>query len=326
MNYTFKILNNWNSSQKELCEEFFKQSQNNKGKWNNIQMVTHNSPDFYVILNGLLTDKLPCEPNKIILLQMEPPFRLCIDDNDPRTFYYNGENGKMESRNLDQNNKFKPNNIWLKENYEFFHYKLLPNHRQGIQWHLKCDYNFLINNSFVKTKIMSSIISNLNYLPGHQKRNKFLFYLDNANFNIDMFGKQFKTKKYANLTLYNTLKNYKGELPKWSCENALMPYKYTFNSENCNEINYYTEKVNNAILCECLLFYWGCPNLEDYIDPNAFIRLDLDKPKESLKIIEDAIKNNEWEKRIDIIRKEKLKILNELQLFPTIENIINTNK
>ena len=29
---TFKILNNWNSSQRELCEEFFKQSQDNKGK------------------------------------------------------------------------------------------------------------------------------------------------------------------------------------------------------------------------------------------------------------------------------------------------------
>ena len=323
---TFKILNNWNSSQRELCEEFFKQSQDNKGKWNNIQMVTHNNPDYYVILNGLLTDKLPCEPSKIILLQMEPPFRLCLDDNDPRTFYYNGENGKMESRNLDVNNKYKPQDIWLKENDDFLHCKLLPKYRQGYHWQIKYDYNSLLNFSPKKSKILSSIICNLTYIYGHKKRVNFLKYLDQINVPIDIYGKKYTSAKYADQKIFNQLKNYRGSLPKFNADIGLIPYKYTFNAENCSEINYNTEKVNNSILCECLLFYWGCPNLEDYIDPNAFIRLDLDKPEESLKIIEDAIKNNEWEKRIDIIRKEKVKILNKLQLFPTIENIINTNK
>lgn len=323
---TFKLLNNWNSTQEDLCKEFFKQSQNNLGKWNNIQMVTHNNPDYYVILNGLLTDKLPCECNKIILLQMEPPFRLCLDNTDIRTFYFNGDTNKLEHRNFDENNKFKPHDIWLSNNDNFFSTNILPHYRQGYHWQLQYNYNTLINFSPTKTKVLSSIICNLTYIYGHKKRVNFLKYLDKINVPIDIFGKKYNSTKYADQNIFNELKNYKGSLPRWSAEQGLDSYKYTFNAENCSEINYYTEKVNNSILCECLLFYWGCPNLENYIDSRAFIRLDIDKPEESVKIIENSIKNNEWEKRIDIIRNEKKKILNKLQLFPTIENIINDNK
>ena len=63
-------------------------------------------------------------------------------------------------------------------------------------------------------------------------------------------------------------------------------------------------------------------NIEKFLDSRAYIQIDLNKPKEMIEIIKNAIKNNEWEKRIDIIKKEKLKILNKLQLFPTIEKII----
>ena len=42
----------------------------------------------------------------------------------------------------------------------------------------------------------------------------------------------------------------------------------------------------------------------------------------SLMIIDRAIKEDWWSQRIDIIRKMKTKILNELAFFPTIERII----
>jgi hypothetical protein len=50
--------------------------------------------------------------------------------------------------------------------------------------------------------------------------------------------------------------------------------------------------------------------------------INPDDHKGSLNIIKDAIENGEWEKRIDVIRHEKLKILNEIQLIPVIESII----
>ena len=59
-----------------------------------------------------------------------------------------------------------------------------------------------------------------------------------------------------------------------------------------------------------------------FIDERAYILIDPNNCEKSLQIINEAISNNEWEKRIDIIKKEKLKILNEMQIIPVIESII----
>ena len=104
--------------------------------------------------------------------------------------------------------------------------------------------------------------------------------------------------------------------------NGLAPYKYSFAAENNSETGYATEKIWEPILCECLCFYWGCPNLEEYIDSRAFVRLPLDNFEESLSIIKKAIEEDWYNQRIDIIRQEKQRILNELGFFPTLEKII----
>ena len=56
----------------------------------------------------------------------------------------------------------------------------------------------------------------------------------------------------------------------------------------------------------------------------AYIQLDMNDFDKSFNIIVNAIEKNEWEKRINIIQKEKYKILNELQFLPTLHKIINT--
>ena len=97
-------------------------------------------------------------------------------------------------------------------------------------------------------------------------------------------------------------------------------------TENSSEKNYATEKIWEPILCECLTFYWGCPNLEEYIDSIAFVRLDLNDFDGSMNIIKQAIEEDWHSQRLDIIRKEKEKILNIYGFFPKLENIINNNK
>jgi hypothetical protein len=42
--------------------------------------------------------------------------------------------------------------------------------------------------------------------------------------------------------------------------------------------------------------------------------------------MKQSIKDDLWSKRIEIIRQEKQKILNELGFFPQIEKILNKNK
>jgi hypothetical protein len=118
------------------------------------------------------------------------------------------------------------------------------------------------------------------------------------------------------------LNNYISELENDKKEYGYCKYKYMIAVENNKEQNYLTEKFYEGILCECLVFYWGCPNISDYINPECFIQLNDDYDS-SIKIISDAIKNNEYEKRIHKIKNEKNKIINKLAFFPKINKIIN---
>jgi hypothetical protein len=91
--------------------------------------------------------------------------------------------------------------------------------------------------------------------------------------------------------------------------------------ENNSEHNYATEKLWEAILCESLCFYWGCPNLEEYLDTAAFVRLPLEDPTAALQIIQQAIAEDWWSQRIGVIKQMKAKILNELGFFPLISSL-----
>lgn len=150
------------------------------------------------------------------------------------------------------------------------------------------------------------------YQMDKKKRIDFLKYIDNE-LDYDLYGRENK---------FN-LKCYKGPLPFMEKYKGLQDYKYTIAFENCQELGYYTEKITDAILMECLCFYWGCPNISQYIDTNAYIWLDIDNKEESLNKIKNTIQNNEWEKRINIIRKEKKRIMTKTQILPHIERIIN---
>ena len=77
-------------------------------------------------------------------------------------------------------------------------------------------------------------------------------------------------------------------------------------------------------MSEWLCFYYGCPNIDDFIHPQSYINIDLEDFEGSLEVIKSAIENNEWEKRLLYIRESKDKILNELQMFPVLEKVLNS--
>jgi hypothetical protein len=121
-------------------------------------------------------------------------------------------------------------------------------------------------------------------------------------------------------------RGYRGSLPPRDKTGGLLPYRYTIAVENSAHPNYCTEKMFDALLAECLPFYWGCPNLEDYIDPRAFIRLPLDDLEASRHIVAEAIAGDEWSRRIEAIRHEKRRILDELQFFPVLARVIRGHR
>jgi hypothetical protein len=193
------------------------------------------------------------------------------------------------------------------------------NHHNNCFWQLELSLNDLLNTElFIKEKekqsVLSTICSSKYFDEGHIARIDFLKFLEK--------------KSDVLLDIYNydnnyEFKNYRGPLsPYENKSDGLKNYKYYFMGENNYENNFITEKIWEPILCESLCFYWGCPNIGDYIDDRAFVLLDMNDFEKSYQIIKQAIEEDWWSERIDIIRKEKQKILNELAFFPTLDRII----
>jgi hypothetical protein len=285
--YRIQLLSNWASTQ-FLKEWYSKMSIGGKGSWNKLLLVTEN-PDFWVIFNSPPKDAV-FDSSKTIVFQMEP--------------HMNGVN------------KWRWGN-WASPDHQKF-LKVCTHDRvyNNLEWHLKKTYNQLKCEKIQKKyNSLSTVLSYKYNDPGHIKRVDFVKFLDSKNFNISVYG--------SNKWKY---KNYKGSLPPFNKNDGLIPYKYTFNCENNSIPNYVTEKLIDGILAECLTFYSGCPNIKNIIDEKAYVYLELEDFDKDYQTIVRMIQEGEWEKRIEHIRKVKHYILDNLQFFPRIENILNGNK
>lgn len=207
--------------------------------------------------------------------------------------------------------------IWKKEwihlnPYEYlkiFTHEITYN---NLEWHLSKTYNELMLNKHIqKTNLFSTVLSEKYEDKGHKTRIDFVKYIE-TKLDIDVFGSnKFNYKKY------------KGNLPLHCKDDAIFPYKYTFNCENNQINNYVTEKLIDGILGECLVFYSGCPNISEIIDSNAYVYLELKDFEKDCNIIKNAIKKDLYSERLLYIKKEKHRILNELQFFPRIEKFLS---
>jgi len=160
-----------------------------------------------------------------------------------------------------------------------------------------------------KSRVLSAVVSATSFLPAHAERLDFVTKHLSALRDLDHFGRgEFSGPAYRGPV------EHKAE--------ALLPYHYTFNSENWREPNYFTEKILDAILCETLCFYDGCPNLELFLDPETFVRVDIGRPEEALAIIEEAIASDEWSRRIDAIRAQKQRLLDELNPLEIVRKVV----
>jgi GR25 family glycosyltransferase involved in LPS biosynthesis len=179
-----------------------------------------------------------------------------------------------------------------------------------VQWYYKDSPEMLLKNNPIKSNVISSIVSSQYFNPGHKKRINFLKYLQSQDFDIDIYG-------YSNEIGF---KNHKGNLTNKSL--GLLPYKYYFMAENSKENNYVTEKMWEPLIAECFVFYWGAPNVSEYVDPRCYIHLDLEDFEKDMRTVKRAISENSWEKNLPYIREMKKKIITEYGFFPKIHKLI----
>jgi len=255
-----------------------------KGVWNKILLTTNSSEAKYHIIINSTAEKI--DFSKSILFQMEPN----MENNPQQWGYWASPNEKDFLKIFTHKNSFN-----------------------NCEWHLSSTYAQLQNSPQKNPDlqgIISTVLSDKYYDPGHKKRVDFAKFLDTKDVPLHVFG--------SNLGY----KHYKGFLSYHNKDDALLPYFYTFNVENQFINNYFTEKIIDGILSECLTFYHGPKNIRDYFDERAFVWLELEDFEADYNLIKTVISEDWRTLRLPYIKKEKEKILNKMQFFPRIENII----
>lgn len=105
---------------------------------------------------------------------------------------------------------------------------------------------------------------------------------------------------------------------------ALDSFRYHIAIENHICPHWWTEKLSDAFLGLTLPFYCGAPNAADYFPEKSFIPIDIRDVDGSLKIIRDAIENNEYEKRLPAIQEARRLVLEKYNTFAVLSDIIES--
>ena len=156
-----------------------------------------------------------------------------------------------------------------------------------------------------KTKLISVVSSNKAFTEGHRKRLDFVqklkeYYGDK----LDVFGRGINDFD-----------------DKWE---VLANYKYSIAIENDYCDDWVTEKFFDCLYAQTLPFYYGCPNLEKYVDKKSFVRIDINNFDKTIETINLCIERDEYQIRKEILASEKIKSLNRDQFFPFIVAILDT--
>lgn len=102
-----------------------------------------------------------------------------------------------------------------------------------------------------KGRDLSLIASAKRDHPGHKLRHRIAEHLQQQMPQAEILGQ--------------------GYQPFRAKSDGLAPYRYSVVIENVQEPNYFSEKLVDAILCETVPIYWGCPNIADYFPGEGMI-------------------------------------------------------
>jgi len=254
------FLCNWGESSSDLLKKYAKQTPKNSGIWGKLVGTTNTDDADYIIVLGNNININFLPKNKNILQFRREP-DLIEKFNPIGDLFFDYENGYHVS-------------TWqfLSKSFE----------------ELK-DFNL------EKSKLVSGITSDK-----WEHRNIFFEKINNLNFGIDIYGKNFS------------------KLDSLFKDEGLEKYKYSIAIENSSQKNYFTEKINDCFLLSTMPIYWGCPNILKFFPQDSFRTIDINNP-ESIK---DILSEPLCRRNIDAIMEAKNLVMYKYNLWPTIENLI----
>ena len=186
-------------------------------------------------------------------------------------------------------------------------------------WHFgySVKNGFRYSNAFIrdlsspeKTHLLSTITSNLAYLPMHIKRRALIERLaQDYSGNIDFFGRPHRFVEYK--------------------EDAILPYKFHICVENWAASDLWTEKIADALLGYAVPVYAGCPNIESYF-PGATIMIDLDDYASARRTIDAILREGEsiYRDRLPAVVEARRKLIETFDISSLITRLLqgrNTN-
>lgn len=276
----------WWTDNSTVRDRYNRMTKNGDYIWKDLYLTNKSDYDFVVVQGS--TDIIDFPLDRCIVLQNEPyAYRL---------------------KNYSYLFKEPSYNLFYRV-YDIYRY------RSTDHWSLNMSYNDLMDSdNFKKCRLCSGLISGLSELEGHKDRLNFVVnFLDKLP-----YYESHLTKKFKVIEKLNSFHGYIDD-PK----DSYLKYKYVFQGENSYEHNYFTEKITRSILCECLTFYSGCPNIDDFINPMCYIPLNLKDPSSSIETIKKSINDKEFEKRLPYIKDQKIKLMNEDNVLNIIWKIVH---
>ncbi|MDK3017459.1 glycosyltransferase family 10 fucosyltransferase [Pseudodonghicola flavimaris] len=103
-----------------------------------------------------------------------------------------------------------------------------------------------------KTAMCSLIASAKRHSDGHKLRHAMVEWARDTGQEIEVMGR--------------------GYTPFEAKAEGLAPFRYSIVIENTRETNYFSEKLLDAVLCNTVPIYWGCPNLDRFMVPEGIIQ------------------------------------------------------
>tara|TARA_R110000796_G_scaffold224699_2_gene341002 strand:+ start:78 stop:1733 length:1656 start_codon:yes stop_codon:yes gene_type:complete len=128
---------------------------------------------------------------------------------------------------------------------------------------------------YKKSKKTSFITSKKSMVKGHEFRLECLAEMQKQRLNVDAFGRDIN--------------------PIASKLEGLKDYEFSIAMENAKMKNYFTEKLLDCMLAGVIPIYHGCPNIQQWFNPDGIITFDT--TKELVTIIQDLEKTPIYESK-----------------------------
>lgn len=133
-----------------------------------------------------------------------------------------------------------------------------------------------------KSRHMSLIASAKRDTDGHKLRHNMVERIRASGLNIDIMGR--------------------GYVPFEAKSDGLAPYRFSVVIENTAERNYFSEKLIDAVFCDTVPIYWGCPNLDAFMKTDGVIRCRTEADLwEAVRSVDEA----EYLSRLEGLRAAK---------------------